>query len=161
MDFSRGDPAEQILEATGGRGTDCGVEAVGYQAHDPSGAEHPELVLDNLVRVVRSTGGIGAVGVYVPEDPGAATDQAKQGRIAFDYGTFFTKGQRMGTGQCPVMRYNRKLMQAILHDRVQIAKAVNATPIPIDEAPQGYAAFDTGAARKYVLAPTGYLGSAA
>jgi len=43
---------------------------------------------------------------------------------------------------------------------VQIAKAVNATPIPIDEAPQGYADFDKGAARKYVLDPNGELAGA-
>ena len=50
-----------------------------------------------------------------------------------------------------------RLMQAILYDRVQIAKAVNATPITLDEAPRGYAEFDAGAATKYVLDPNGYL----
>jgi glutathione-independent formaldehyde dehydrogenase len=64
------------------------------------------------------------------------------------------------TGQCPVMKYHRGLMMAILHDRVQIAKAVNATPIPIDEAPRGYHEFDEGASKKYVLDPNGYLASA-
>ena len=78
IDFSDGDPVEQIMDATDGLGADCGVEAVGYQAHDPTGEEHPELVLDNLVKVVRTTGGIGVVGVYVPEDPGAA-DRGRQG----------------------------------------------------------------------------------
>jgi glutathione-independent formaldehyde dehydrogenase len=58
------------------------------------------------------------------------------------------------------MRYNRQLAQAILHDRVQIAKAVNATPIPLSEAARGYAEFDAGAATKYVLDPNGYLGTA-
>jgi glutathione-independent formaldehyde dehydrogenase len=56
-----------------------------------------------------------------------------------------------------VMKYNRELMMAILHDRVQIAKNVNATPIPLDQAPQGYREFDQGAARKYVLDPHGVL----
>jgi glutathione-independent formaldehyde dehydrogenase len=59
IDDSQGDPVEQILEATNGVGTDRGVEAVGYQAHDHSGDEHPELVLDNLVKTARTTGGIG------------------------------------------------------------------------------------------------------
>jgi glutathione-independent formaldehyde dehydrogenase len=36
IDFAQGDPSEQIMEATHGRGADCGVEAVGYQAHDSS-----------------------------------------------------------------------------------------------------------------------------
>ncbi|GAA2374262.1 glutathione-independent formaldehyde dehydrogenase [Dactylosporangium salmoneum] len=141
VDFSKGDPVEQILDVTDGRGADCGVEAVGYQAHDPSGQEHPELVLDNLVRSVRSTGGIGVVGVYVPQDPGAATDAAKHGRVAFDYGTFFSKGQQMGTGQCPVMRYNRHLRDLIITGRASPSFLVSHE-LPLDQAPDGYRHFD-------------------
>ena len=55
------------------------------------------------------------------------------------------------------MRYNRELMKAILHDKMQIAKAVNATVISLDDAPQGYADFDKGAAKKYVIDPHGML----
>jgi glutathione-independent formaldehyde dehydrogenase len=40
---------------------------------------------------------------------------------------------------------------------VQIARNVNATVIPLDQAPEGYAEFDKGAARKYVLDPHGML----
>ncbi len=50
------------MDGTDGFGADCGVEAVGFQAHDPAGQEHPEMVLDNLVKVVRATGHIGVVG---------------------------------------------------------------------------------------------------
>jgi glutathione-independent formaldehyde dehydrogenase len=60
-------------------------------------------------------------------------------------------------GQCPVMKYNRQLMMAILHDRIHIAKAVNAQAISLADAPRGYAEFDAGAATKYVLDPNGYL----
>jgi glutathione-independent formaldehyde dehydrogenase len=35
------------------------------------------------------------------------------------------------------MTYNRQLMMAILHDRIQIAKAVNATAISLQDAPRG------------------------
>ncbi len=48
-------------------------------------------------------------------------------------------------------------MMAILHDRCHIAKAVNATPIPLDDAPNGYRDFDKGVARKFVLDPHGML----
>lgn len=48
-------------------------------------------------------------------------------------------------------------MRAILHERVHIAKAVNATVIGLDDAPRGYAEFDQGASRKYVLDPHGAL----
>jgi glutathione-independent formaldehyde dehydrogenase len=57
------------------------------------------------------------------------------------------------------MRYNRQLMMAILNDRVSIAKNVNATPISLDQAPQGYHEFDEGAAKKYVLDPHGMIGA--
>jgi glutathione-independent formaldehyde dehydrogenase len=55
------------------------------------------------------------------------------------------------------MRYHRDLMQAILNDRVQIAKAVNATVITLDDAPEGYQDFDKGAAKKFVLDPHGLI----
>lgn len=141
VDIAEVDPVEHILDATGGRGVDRGVEAVGYQAHDPTGQEHPEMVLDNLVRSVRATGGIGVVGVYVPEDPGAATELAKSGRIAFDYGQFFTRGQHMGTGQAPVKRYNRHLRDLIIAGRASPSFIVSHE-LSLEEAPEGYRRFD-------------------
>jgi glutathione-independent formaldehyde dehydrogenase len=140
IDFSKGDPVEQILEANKGP-VDKGVEAVGWQAHDPSGTEHPELVLDNLVKVVKATGALGVIGVYVPEDPDPANELAGQGRVAFDYGTFFTKGQRMGTGQCPVKRYNTQLMDLILAGRAKPSKIVSHE-LSLEEAPGAYEKFD-------------------
>ncbi|SCG54003.1 glutathione-independent formaldehyde dehydrogenase [Micromonospora humi] len=141
VNFAEGDPVQQIMDATDGVGADCGVEAVGYQAHDPSGDEHPELVLDNLVDVVRSTGGIGVVGVYVPQDPNGPDKQAREGRIGWQYGTFFTKGQRMGTGQAPVMRYNRQLRDLIIAGRAQPSFLVSHE-LPLAEAPEAYGHFD-------------------
>ena len=61
------------------------------------------------------------------------------------------------TGLCPFMHYNRQLILAILNDRVEIAKNVNATVLPLDQAPQGYADFDKGAASKFVLDPHGMI----
>ncbi len=55
--FADADPVEAIMDGTDGFGVDCGVEAVGYQAHDPAGQEHPEMVLDNLVEVDRPPAG--------------------------------------------------------------------------------------------------------
>ena len=55
------------------------------------------------------------------------------------------------------MRYNRQLMNAILYDKVQIAKAVDATVISLDDAPQGYMDFDKGAAKKFIIDPHGSI----
>jgi glutathione-independent formaldehyde dehydrogenase len=72
-------------------------------------------------------------------------------------GLGWAKSHTLATGQCPVMKYNRQLMMAILHDKVQIAKAVNVTTISLEEAPKGYKDFDKGAAKKYVIDPNGMI----
>jgi glutathione-independent formaldehyde dehydrogenase len=72
-------------------------------------------------------------------------------------GLGWAKSHQFSTGQCPVMKYNRQLMLCILHDKVQIAKAVNVTTITLDEAPKGYKDFDKGAAKKFVLDPHGMI----
>jgi glutathione-independent formaldehyde dehydrogenase len=141
VNIADGDPAGQILDATGGLGADCGIEAVGYQAHDPAGEEHPEIVLDGLVRSVRATGGIGVVGVYVPSDPQAVSEGARQGRIGFNFGTLFQKGQRVGTGQCPVKRYNEQLRDLIVAGRATPSLLVSHELILAD-APDAYDKFD-------------------
>jgi glutathione-independent formaldehyde dehydrogenase len=56
-----------------------------------------------------------------------------------------------------VKRYNRQLMNLILSGKAQIAKAVNAGKISLDEAPDAYARFDKGAATKYVIDPHGMV----
>jgi len=116
IDVTQVDAVQAIIDATDGFGVDCGVEAVGYQAHDATGEEHPGMALDGLIGAVRATGKIGVVGVYEPEDPGASTEQAKKGHYAFDFGTAFTKGIAIGTGQCPVKKYNRQLRDLIIRD---------------------------------------------
>ena len=156
VNIADGNPAEQVLEATRGVGADCGVEAVGYQAHEPSGQERPELVMDWLVQSVRTTGRLGVVGVYMPQDPGAVTQEAKDGRIAFDYGRLFQKGQALGTGQCPVKRYNEHLRDLIIAGRATPSKIVSHE-LPLTEAPSAYDKFDkrVDGYTKVVLHPAG------
>ena len=134
------DVVEAIMEGTDGVGVDCGVEAVGFQAHDPSGHEHPSMVLDNLVQVVRATGHLGVVGVYVPEDPGAATEPAKEGRVEFDFGAAFHKGLSIGTGQCPVKRYNEELRDLII--RAATPSFIVSHEVALDDAVDAYKKFD-------------------
>ena len=141
VSLADGDPVQAIMDLTDGFGVDRGVEAVGFQAHDPAGHEHPELALDGLVSVVRATGGIGVVGVYVPEDPGAATEEASEGRIGFDWGAAWEKGISFGTGQCPVKRYNRELRDLIIRGKAHPGSIVSHE-LSLDEAPDAFARFD-------------------
>jgi threonine dehydrogenase-like Zn-dependent dehydrogenase len=141
IDDSAGDAVDQVLELTGGQGADKGVEAVGYQAHDHEGNERPGLTINSLVQAVRPTGRIGVVGVFVPEDPSAADDMAKEGRFGFDFGTFFFKGQSMGTGQANVKQYNRQLRNLIHRDKISPGLIVSHE-LNLDEAAEGYRNFD-------------------
>ena len=164
VDVSKGDPKDQIEQLLGTPEVDCGVDAVGFEARghgEGSATEAPATVLNSLMDLTRAGGALGIPGLYVTGDPGAVDDAAKEGSLSLKIGLGWAKSHSFATGQCPVMKYHRGLMQAILHDRVQIAKAVNATAIPLDDAPRGYEEFDKGASKKYVLDPNGYLGSQA
>ena len=160
VDVSEGDPRDQLEQIFGEPEVDCAVDAVGFEAHGHGAdaqQERPATVLNTVMDVTRAGGGVGIPGLYVTGDPGAVDDAAKHGSLSIRLGLGWAKSLSFATGQCPVMRYNRQLMMAILHDRVQIAKNVNATVIPLDEAPQGYADFDKGAARKFILDPHGSI----
>src|ERR1700723_4738132 len=113
IDDSKASPVEQVLAQTRGEGADRGCECVGYQCHEPHGREIPNLTMNNLVRSVRFTGGIGVVGIFLPKDPNAPEELEKKGEIAFDMGWFWFKGERVGTGQANVKRYNRQLRDLI------------------------------------------------
>ena len=171
VNVANGDPADQVQQilghdapAIGQPLVDAAVDAVGFEARghgSDAGTEMPATVLNSLMEITRAGGGIGVPGLYVTGDPGGVDEAAKVGSLSIRLGLGWAKSHSFVTGQCPVMKYNRSLMMAILHDRVQIAKNVNATPIPLSEAAQGYRDFDQGAARKYVLDPHGLLGSRA
>ena len=160
IDVSEGNIRDQIAEIVGEPEVDCAVDAVGFEAHGHGAdaqTERPATVLNTVMDVTRAGGAVGIPGLYVTGDPGAVDDAAKEGSLSIRLGLGWAKSLAFYTGQCPVMKYNRGLMMAILNDRVQIAKNVNATVLPLDQAPQGYADFDKGAAAKYVLDPHGMI----
>jgi len=160
VDVSKGDPQDQIEQLLGVPEVDAAVDAVGFEARghgEGASTEAPATVLNSLMEVTAAGGAIGIPGLYVTGDPGGIDEAAKVGSLSLSLGTGWAKSLSFTTGQCPVMRYNHGLMQAILHDKVQIAKAVNATVISLDEAPQGYADFDSGAAKKFVIDPHGMV----
>ncbi|HMJ32790.1 MAG TPA: formaldehyde dehydrogenase, glutathione-independent [Baekduia sp.] len=163
VDITQGEPEDQVEQILGRPEVDCAVDCVGFEArgHGKNAAEAPATVLNSLMRLVRAAGRIGIPGLYVTEDPGAKDEAAKHGSLSLSLGTGWAKSVSFTTGQCPVMKYHRELMMAILNDKAHIADAVNATVITLDEAPQGYKDFDKGAARKYVLNPNGLIPQAA
>lgn len=148
-----GEQIEQILKTPE---VDCAVDCVGFEARGhgaSSSREAPATVLNSLMQVTRAAGGVGIPGLYVTDDPGGVDENAKTGNLSIRIGLGWAKSLHFMTGQCPVLKYNRGLMMAILYDKIKIAKAVNVQVITLDEGPSGYKDFDKGAAKKFVIDP--------
>ncbi|MEX0755977.1 MAG: formaldehyde dehydrogenase, glutathione-independent [Actinomycetota bacterium] len=148
--------ADQIEQILGVPEVDSSVDCVGFEARGHGGdtvVEKPATVLNSVMEITRAGGAIGIPGLYVTGDPGAVDDDAKIGQLGIRIGLGWAKSHVFATGQCPVMKYHRGLMMAILHDKVHPARNVNVETISLDEAPRGYADFDKGAAKKFVIDP--------
>jgi glutathione-independent formaldehyde dehydrogenase len=154
IDDTEGAGVEQIMDLTGGKGADCGCECVGYQCCNMHGKEVPNLTMNNLVQTVKATGGIGVVGVFLPQDPGAKDALAKDGKLAFDFGNFWFKGQKIGTGQANVKHYNRHLAK-LIHAGKAKPSMIISHELGLDAAPDAYKHFDERAEgwTKVVLKP--------
>jgi len=157
VDFTKGDPVDQIFELRKKdkniqgslrpgedklKGVDCVVDAVGYQAHpdeDPS-KEKATQPLENAARLVNPCGSISIVGVYIAPDPGGRTEQEKKGVYPLPIADLFDKSVTIGSGQTPVKRYNEYLRDMIISGRAKPSKIVSHR-IRIEEAPEAYEKF--------------------
>ena len=112
------------------------------------------MTLNQLIRSVRITGGIGVVGVFLPADPGGFDENAKQDKIAIDYGLQWLKGINIGSGQCPVKKYNRQLRELIAVGKAQPSWIVSHE-IPLSDAADVYKNFGdrTDGWTKVILKP--------
>ncbi len=141
IDDSQGGGVEEVMQLTHGKGSDRGCECVGYQCCDHHGKEVPNLTMNSLVQTVKPTGGIGVVGVFLPVDPHAQDPLAKEGKIAFDFGQFWFKGQRIATGQANVKAYNRKLCN-LIHIGKAKPSMIISHELTLADAPGAYENFD-------------------
>ena len=161
VDFSEGDPVEQILELrkphrenvqdlrgdAGEKmpGVMCGIDAIGYEAfaHDsPGKRQAPNQVLEDVVRVTNPTGRVGLIGVYFPQDPGGKDADAKQGKFTLSLGQAWNKGLTFEMGQAPVKRYNVYLRDLILAGKIKPSRYVSHR-VPLEAAPDAYKHFDS------------------
>jgi len=142
IDFTRGGLVEQITQMRGENpgisgawrpgeeklaGMMCGIDAVGYQARDredPS-REKPTQVVEDLVQLVNATGTLGLIGVYMPQDPGAANPHAQHGMFEIPFGQVWNKGLMVGRGQAPVKRCEEHLRDLIVAGRCKPSQFVS------------------------------------
>jgi glutathione-independent formaldehyde dehydrogenase len=166
IDLSKHDRlGELVADVLGIPEVDCAIDCVGFEAKGQDSHGHaieaPAVVLNGLMEITRAAGSIGIPGLYVTDDPGAKEEAAKRGSLSLRFGLGWAKSHSLHTGQTPVLKYNRQLMQAILWDRLPIAKIVNAKVISLDQAPDGYRSFDAGVPNKFVIDPHGLVPKAA
>ena len=173
VDFSKGDPVQQILDlrvphrknvqnlqrGAGDKmpGVMCAIDAVGYEAwaHDGAGkTQNPTQVLDDVVAVTNPTGHVGLIGVYFPQDPGGVDEDAKKGRFTVALGNAWEKGLSVEMGQCPVKKYNVYLRDLIVAGVAKPSVLVSHR-LPLDAAPEAYRKFDerTDGYTKVLLKP--------
>lgn len=160
VDLTKNMPLPDQIEAIlGEREVDCGVDAVGFEAHgygSAAGEEDPTAVLNALFEVVRAGGGMGIPGIYTAGDPEAKTEEIKQGRYNLAFGKAWIKSPSLTAGQCPVLKYNRNLLMAILWDRMPyLSEVLNVDIVPLDKAVEAYRLFDEGSPKKFVIDPHG------
>ncbi len=122
---------ERLREATGGRGADAAVEAVGSP-------EATRLAFELL----RSGGTLAAVGVHT------------EARLAIAPGEAYDKNLTYRAGRAPVRRYLERLLPFVASRRVDLARIVSHR-LPLAEGPRGYELFDRRAegCTKVVLLP--------
>jgi glutathione-independent formaldehyde dehydrogenase len=173
VDFSVGDPVEQILERRRAQragsaawrgespleGVTCGIDAIGFQARareDPS-REEPQWVIDALARLLQPGGRLGIVGVFTDHDPGASGELERRGELAVPWGTLFKKGITIGMGRDHDERYNGRLRDLIVSGRAKPSTIVSHR-LPMDDAPHAYREFDARSDGyiKVVLSPGGH-----
>ncbi len=158
INFMKGDPVETIMnmrknnrklreEMRPGEekmmGTDCVIDAVGFQAFDrkdPSKYK-PNQVLMDAGRLVNQSGHIGVIGVYVENDPKADNDNEKKGNLRVPWGEYWSKGVSIAMGQTPVKQHHVALRDTIVAGKARPGVIVT-NRISIDEAPEFYRKFD-------------------
>ncbi|HYZ01852.1 MAG TPA: glutathione-independent formaldehyde dehydrogenase [Candidatus Binatia bacterium] len=124
-------------------GVTVGIDAVGYQANDeedPS-RERATQAVDDLAELVNPTGRINLIGVFLPQDPGAADPHAQQGRHGLPLGTLWNKGITVSGGQANVKQYNARLRDLIVAGRARPSFIVSQR-LPLTEAPVAFQRFD-------------------
>lgn len=148
INYDEGDPVEQIKSMRNGKGTDKGIDAVGYQATSAGSSaaggeqdEVPNIVLNQLIEVVEPTGSLGIPGLYVPSDPGGVNEGAKKGALSINFGKLFEKGLKLGTGQCNVKQYNAQLRDLIIAGKAEPSFVVSHD-VPLNDAAEAYRKFD-------------------
>jgi len=122
------DPRAAVRAVTEGRGVDVAVEAVGHPA-----------ALDTACRLTRKLGTVSVIGVYAE-------------RAEVHMGIVWIKNLNLVGGQANVMGHLDSVLAMLSAGRLDVTPLLSRE-MPLDEAPDAYAAYDRREALKIVLRP--------
>jgi threonine dehydrogenase-like Zn-dependent dehydrogenase len=123
-------PATALSEATGGRGADVVIEAVG----------HPSA-FETAVDIVRRGGRVVVLGVYAGES------------VELQLGVYWARALDLRfAGVCPIHAWWERAMAAVADGSIDPMPIVSHR-LPLEEAPTGYDLFDRREATKVILIP--------
>ena len=122
------DPRAAVRAVTEGRGVDVAVEAVGHPA-----------ALDTACRLTRKLGTVSVIGVYAE-------------RAEVHMGIVWIKNLNLIGGQANVMGHLDSVLAMLSAGRLDVTPLLSRE-MPLDEAPDAYAAYDRREALKIVLRP--------
>jgi glutathione-independent formaldehyde dehydrogenase len=153
VDFTEGDPVEQIKELRRRAGlpmgeeqmggVQAGIDAVGFQATDRTdlAREDPTGVIADLARLVNPTGSVGIAGVYTAHDFHPVAEARSDGSLTVPWATFFDKGVSVRFGRTHDRRYTTLLRDLVVAGRARPGRIVSHHG-SLEDAPRLFSAFD-------------------
>lgn len=142
INFAETDPVQHIL-ALEPNGVTRAVDCVGMEAVNREGEIQENIVLENMIRVASSQGGIGQVGVFMTQSssPGAPLGGTLSPNISFPITEFFGKHLRYEAGVVDPKLVAPELVQLIASGRAS-PSFITSRVIGIEEVPRYYQRFD-------------------
>ena len=128
MHLTEQDPRAAVKQATGGRGVDAAIEAVG----------HPDA-LELACRMARKAGTVSVIGVYAE-------------RTEVHMGIVWIKALTIKTGHANVIGHVDRVL-AMLEAGVLDPSPLVTHHMPLEEAAEAYAVYDRREALKIVMTP--------
>lgn len=142
INFDDSDPVQQIIKHEL-NGVTRAVDCVGMEAVNSNGDIQENIVVENMVSVAATQGGIGQVGVFMTQgsSPGAPRGDTLSPNISFPITDFFGKHLRYEAGVVDPKLVAPELVQLIASGRAHPSFITSAI-IGIEDVPRYYERFD-------------------
>lgn len=142
INFMESDPVDQIL-ASEPDGVVRTVDAVGYEAINSNGEHQENVVINQMIRLTMTAGGMGGLGVFGTAHQNnsvTAWGALAKPNITFDMGMFWSKQLTLRSGGVDALEYTPHLAELIA-DGTAHPGLIFSSIVDIEDAPEAYRAF--------------------